>query len=216
MFHIPQGWQHMVDWLQKELLEPNIQPVQVWHGTLQWNVAAYISWGCCPSHKWIFSGLCTSVNPALSTMTKLKYFYATVSKGLNRKGTSAGRRNGATWTSWRWRREMQNPEHGVEQFYVTVHAGVRWVGKQPGKKHLGSCGPPSWPRASDAPLWQTSPMASSAVLGRASTSGQGRWPFLPAQPRWDTSGAPRTALCLPVQDRHGHTGASPAKGREDA
>lgn len=53
--------------------------------------------------------------------------------------TSAGPRNGTTWTSWRHQRETQSPACREEQFHIPIHAGVQTLGKQLGKE--GPVGP---------------------------------------------------------------------------
>lgn len=58
-------------------------------------------------------------------------------------------------------------------------------------------------------------MGNNATLGRGSPAGRERWCSPSAQPWWGTPWVLGPVLGSSVQNRHGHTAASAAKGDED-
>ena len=113
--------------------------------------------------------------------------------------------------------EVQSPAPGEEQPHTPVHAAGQLAGKQLGRKRPRGLGRHKVKAcASNVPLQQRQPAAPWGALGRALPAGQAKRLFPFTQPRWDTtSGVAGPVLYFSVQERHGDTRLSPAKGHED-
>ena len=142
----------------------------------------------------------TGVTKSKLCLTKLNAFYSEISVSIG--------------SCWKFQRDLNSLETQTARAlkkFSKDKCRVRSCRLESSFAEKG-VGTKSCTWASSVPLWQRSPEASWAALGRALPVGHGRWSFPSVQTWWDTSGVLGSVLGTPVQERHGHAGDRFQKG----